>query len=220
MTITNTEIPFFSGGALLGGVIANSINAPHARRIVDDFVERTSTRVMAYVPRSVTVTQAELAGKTTLEAAPKSAQADVYRNLAKEILNLEEGSVPVASSDGKTIDQHLGQATTVWVYDVDRAGNSEFIETRTLDHSAKLEAHHWESVERLFGGVDVALAVQAGPGATDLLRTHEILALAVSGPVERAVSAFGRRGWMLSREPARLGSNGRSSCQGNTKGYS
>ena len=90
-----------SGGALLGGVIANSINAPHSRRIVDDFVERTSTRVMAYVPRSVTVTQAELSGKTTIEAAPKSAQAEVYRNLAKEILNLEVGSVPAPLTESQ-----------------------------------------------------------------------------------------------------------------------
>jgi len=83
-----------SGGALLGGVIANSINAPHARRIVDDFAERTSTRVMEYIPRSVTVTQAELSGRTTIEAAPTSAQADVYRSLARKILALEDASTP------------------------------------------------------------------------------------------------------------------------------
>lgn len=90
-----------SGGALLGGVIANSINAPHARQIVDDFVNRTSTRVMAYVPRSVTVTQAELSGKTTIEAAPKSAQADVYRGLARKILDLEVGSVPAPLTESE-----------------------------------------------------------------------------------------------------------------------
>jgi len=28
-----------SGGALLGGVIANSVNAPYAREIIDDFVK-------------------------------------------------------------------------------------------------------------------------------------------------------------------------------------
>jgi nitrogenase iron protein NifH len=83
-----------SGGALLGGIIANSINAPHARRIVDDFAERTSTRVMEYIPRSVTVTQAELSGRTTIDAAPTSAQADVYRSLARKILALEEASTP------------------------------------------------------------------------------------------------------------------------------
>lgn len=90
-----------SGGALLGGVIANSINAPHARQIVDDFVGRTSTRVMSYVPRSVTVTQAELAGKTTIEAAPRSAQADVYRGLAQKILELEVGSIPAPLTESQ-----------------------------------------------------------------------------------------------------------------------
>jgi nitrogenase iron protein NifH len=83
-----------SGGALLGGVIANSINAPYAREIIDDFVKQTNTQVIEYVPRSVTVTQSELQGKTTIEAAPKSAQADVYRSLAKKIANHTESKVP------------------------------------------------------------------------------------------------------------------------------
>jgi nitrogenase iron protein NifH len=74
-----------SGGALLGGVIANSINAPYSREIIDDFVDKTQTRVVEYIPRSVTVTQCELQGKTTIEAAPDSAQAGVYLSLAEKI---------------------------------------------------------------------------------------------------------------------------------------
>ncbi|MDR1714037.1 MAG: nitrogenase iron protein [Coriobacteriales bacterium] len=74
-----------AGGALLGGVIANSMQHPYQREIVDDFVARTSTQVMQYVPRSITVTQSELTGKTTIEAAPQSEQAQVYRQLAKRI---------------------------------------------------------------------------------------------------------------------------------------
>jgi nitrogenase iron protein NifH len=42
----------------------------------------------------VTVTQAELAGKTTIEAAPQSAQAAVYRQLADKVYTLTEGTVP------------------------------------------------------------------------------------------------------------------------------
>ncbi len=38
-----------SGGALLGGVIANSINQGYAKAIVDDFVERTQTQVVEYI---------------------------------------------------------------------------------------------------------------------------------------------------------------------------
>ncbi|MDR3592124.1 MAG: nitrogenase iron protein [Negativicutes bacterium] len=83
-----------SRGALLGGVIANSISAPYARQIVDDFVARTETQVLGYVPRSVTVTQSELQGKTTIEAFPESAQAQVYRELAEKIARHEESKVP------------------------------------------------------------------------------------------------------------------------------
>lgn len=83
-----------SGGALLGGVIANSVSDPIPRSIVDDFVRRTQTRVVEYVPRSLTVTQAELQGKTTLEAAPDSAQAAVYKRLAKKVVEHENSTIP------------------------------------------------------------------------------------------------------------------------------
>jgi nitrogenase iron protein NifH len=83
-----------SGGALLGGLIANSINASYAKDIIDDFVARTKTRVVEYVPRSVTVTQSELQGKTTIEAAPNSEQAKVYQSLAKKVIETTESKVP------------------------------------------------------------------------------------------------------------------------------
>lgn len=74
-----------SGGALLGGVIANHINAPYSREIIDDFVRQTNTQVVEYVPHSVTVTQSELQGKSTIEAAPNSEQAKLYTRLAGKI---------------------------------------------------------------------------------------------------------------------------------------
>jgi nitrogenase iron protein NifH len=83
-----------SGGALLGGVIANSINNSFQKKVVDDFVERTKTRVVQYVPRSITVTQSELKGKTAIEGAPTSDQAKVYRELAKRIVEHEVSHVP------------------------------------------------------------------------------------------------------------------------------
>lgn len=83
-----------AGGALLGGVIANSINAPYSKEIIDDFVKQTHTQVVQYVPRSVTVTQSELQGKTTIEAFPNSEQAKVYRSLAQRIADHTESKVP------------------------------------------------------------------------------------------------------------------------------
>ncbi|MDR2177949.1 MAG: nitrogenase iron protein [Treponema sp.] len=83
-----------SGGALLGGVIANSINLPYAKEIIDDFTAKTQTKVMEYIPRSVTVTQCELQGKTTIEAAPDSAQAKVYLSLARKIADHTQSKTP------------------------------------------------------------------------------------------------------------------------------
>ncbi len=83
-----------SGGALLGGVIANSINYGYSRDIVNDFAARTNTQIIEYVPRSITVTQCELQGKTTIEAAPDSEQAKVYLRLAQKISEHTESKVP------------------------------------------------------------------------------------------------------------------------------
>jgi nitrogenase iron protein NifH len=83
-----------SGGALLGGVIANSMGPPYSREIIDDFVAKTKTQVIEYIPRSITVTQCELQGKTVIEAAPDSAQAEVYRSLAKKIAEHSDSKAP------------------------------------------------------------------------------------------------------------------------------
>jgi nitrogenase iron protein NifH len=83
-----------AGGALLGGIIANSINKPFAKDIIDDFAARTKTQIMQYVPRSITVTQSELRGKTTIEAAPDSEQAKIYTELAQRIATHENSITP------------------------------------------------------------------------------------------------------------------------------
>jgi nitrogenase iron protein NifH len=83
-----------SGGARLGGVIANGLIAPYARPLINDFAERTGARVVGYVPRSVVVSQSELYGQTVIEAAPKSGQADVYRLLARDIVENKETTIP------------------------------------------------------------------------------------------------------------------------------
>jgi nitrogenase iron protein NifH len=74
-----------TGGALFGGIIANSINSEYQRSILDDFCTQTGTQVVEYIPRSITVTQSELSGQTTIEAQPNSLQAEVYRSLARKI---------------------------------------------------------------------------------------------------------------------------------------
>lgn len=88
-----------TGGALLGGVIANSINLSYQRDLVNDFVRRTKTQVVEVIPRSITVTQSELQGKTTIEAAPESEQAGIYRRLAEKIYKHNTSRVPEPLND-------------------------------------------------------------------------------------------------------------------------
>lgn len=83
-----------SAGALLGGIIGNSINKPYDRDIINDFAEKTNTQIMEYIPRSVTVTHSELQGKTTIEVAPDSDQAKIYTRLAEKIARHTESKVP------------------------------------------------------------------------------------------------------------------------------
>jgi len=74
-----------SGGAQLGGIIANGLIAPYAKSLVDDFASRTGTKVIEYIPRSLVVSQSELYGQTVIEANPQSTHADIYRKLARTI---------------------------------------------------------------------------------------------------------------------------------------
>ncbi len=102
-----------NGGALLGGVIANSMNSQYHRAIIDDFVEHTKTQVVEYVPRSITVTQSELQGKTTIEAFPDSEQAKVYNELAQRIYNHTDSKVPAPLNDKELHDWAFKWADTL-----------------------------------------------------------------------------------------------------------
>jgi nitrogenase iron protein NifH len=112
-----------SGGALLGGIIANSMNTPFHQQIIDDFAERTKTQIVQYVPRSLTVTQAELSGRTTIEAAPNSPQAEVYRVLARRIAEHTESKVPVALNPQQLREWSSGWANQL--VEIERAAELE-----------------------------------------------------------------------------------------------
>lgn len=84
-----------NGGALFSGIIANSINLTVHKQIVEDFSEKTKSTVAEFVPRSLVVTKSELQGKTVIEGEPKSQQADIYRGLAKRIINNGHVYVPL-----------------------------------------------------------------------------------------------------------------------------
>ncbi len=83
-----------SGGAKLGGIIANGLVAPYAKTLIDDFAQQTGTRAVQYIPRALVVSQSELYGQTVIEAHPESEHADLYRQLAKSIIEDTEAVIP------------------------------------------------------------------------------------------------------------------------------
>ena len=111
-----------SGGAKLGGVIANSITQGYAKEIVDDFTSRTGTTVAGYVERSIVVQQSELYGKTVIEANPTSKQADIYRNLAKHIAENEDLIVPNPLSSTELRDWARDWGDKIYNLKADAAG--------------------------------------------------------------------------------------------------
>lgn len=83
-----------NGGALFSGIIANSINLPVHREIVEDFSKQTKSTITEFIPRSLTVTKSELRGKTVIEADPDSEQANIYRGVSEKIVNNGSKYVP------------------------------------------------------------------------------------------------------------------------------
>jgi nitrogenase iron protein NifH len=83
-----------TGGARLGGVIGNGLSAGYSQSIIDDFTRKTGTRAVGYIPRSLTVSQSELYGKTVIEANPESEHAALYRDLAKLVAENEDLVIP------------------------------------------------------------------------------------------------------------------------------
>jgi len=81
-------------GARLGGVICNSRNVDNEEEIVRRFSERVGGKLIGVVPRDSIVQLCESKNRTVIELAPESRQAEVYRNLARKIIENRELAEP------------------------------------------------------------------------------------------------------------------------------
>ncbi|MDR1533464.1 MAG: AAA family ATPase [Clostridiales bacterium] len=106
-----------SGGARLGGLIANSLIAPYSKLIVDDFAAKTGSSVAGYVPRHSIVAQSELYGKTVIEANPRSPQAQIYRDLANTIAANTDFAIPSPLGAAALKDWARGWGDQIYKYE-------------------------------------------------------------------------------------------------------
>lgn len=78
----------------IAGIIDNMRGVSREREIVEEFGSLVGIPIIEHIPRSKTVQDAEMQGKTVIEAFPESEQADVYRRLAKNILENRSVYIP------------------------------------------------------------------------------------------------------------------------------
>lgn len=103
--------------------------------------------------------------------------------------------VAVASTDGLVINEHFGRANEFLIYDVNDSGSHTLIETRQIIQSPA-DSHDQGVAAKavLLADVEVVLVAQIGPGAEKVLRQRGIIALTITGAIEKALVAYGKRG--------------------------
>ena len=110
--------------------------------------------------------------------------------------------IAVATSDGVTIDVHFSQAKSFHIYDVEDDGSYRLLEQRQLADpapDAPLPLPAADAIIEQLSDVDVVLSERIGPGPTRTLEGRGIRAFALSGPVEKALTAYGKRYKLFSR---------------------
>ncbi|HHW14805.1 MAG TPA: nitrogenase iron protein [Firmicutes bacterium] len=83
-----------NGGARLGGIICNSRKVDNELELLTAFAERVGSQLIQFVTRDNIVQRAEINKKTVIEYDPTSAQADVYRRLARNIDGNQKFVIP------------------------------------------------------------------------------------------------------------------------------
>ncbi|AEE16650.1 AAA family ATPase [Treponema brennaborense] len=93
------------GYASYSGVILNARNVENEREIVERALLEIGGSIVSEIPRSGTVQEAELQGKTVIEACPDSEQAERYRELARRILKLTGAEAPCETVCGSPCER-------------------------------------------------------------------------------------------------------------------
>ena len=110
--------------------------------------------------------------------------------------------IAVATSNGVTIDVHFGQATSFHIFDVAEDGSYALVEQRGIfprSHGVSEGGNHADVTIEQLADVDVVLVNRIGPGPTRTLEGRGIRAFSLDGPVDRALTAYGRRHKLFKR---------------------
>ncbi|MBP2646318.1 MAG: nifB: nitrogenase cofactor biosynthesis protein NifB [Firmicutes bacterium] len=107
--------------------------------------------------------------------------------------------VAVASMDGISVNEHFGRVKDFYVYEVSESGEYTLLDRRrVVREGGKNVPHTMEEIVLLLTGVEAVLAAQIGPHAEQELRGNGIIALSVTGPIEKTLQMYGKRSKYIS----------------------
>ncbi|MFC0904426.1 NifB/NifX family molybdenum-iron cluster-binding protein [Clostridium sp. MT-14] len=106
--------------------------------------------------------------------------------------------VAVASNDGVFINEHFGRTDKFFVYEIHENEKYEFIETREIHlNDSKTGEDKLNKIIKLLGDVKLILASDIGSGAVSVLHDRNIVAISLSGSIEKALKSYAKRGRIL-----------------------
>ena len=90
---------FTSTHGKLGGIIGNQRGTNNERQVLEEFAKKIGTQLIAAIPRSELIPQAELNSKTIMEFAPNTELANIYSEIANHIEQHSNPVIPTPLSD-------------------------------------------------------------------------------------------------------------------------
>ncbi len=121
--------------------------------------------------------------------------------------------IAIASTDGISIDEHFGRAGEFFIYEVEENGTYQLLERRkNMPYCPDGEAHsNAKATAELLSDVKVVLAGQIGPNAAGILESSGIISFALTGSIDKALRAYGKRSKLIKNITGSFSGNCRSS---------
>ncbi|HML33737.1 MULTISPECIES: NifB/NifX family molybdenum-iron cluster-binding protein [Sporomusa] len=103
--------------------------------------------------------------------------------------------VAVASTDGVSINEHFGRAKEFWIYEVNEQGTYHLLERREVLPAIQTDHKHTAGyAAELLDDIEAVLIARIGPQAEVELLAKGVFALEITGPVDKALVSYGKRG--------------------------
>lgn len=97
------------------------------------------------------------------------------------------GRVAAASSDGRTVDLHFGQAQEFYIYDVGKDG-FRFVEKRNIRRAIGHNPAEFDKVRLLLNDCEAVLVSRVGPSAAEYLLLRGLRVFETPYPVDAVLN--------------------------------